>query len=254
MIALPALDLSGGAAVQWVGGRPNEERVRLPSPGETARAFHERGFDWLHLVDLDAALGKGDQIRDVDDILAHAPRGRVQVGGGIRNDDRVGALLDLGAERVVIGTRAARDAGWLTALARRRPGRVVVAADVRGERVTTEGWTADAGVDVDVFLARLQPLPIGGVLVTDVQREGRMGGADIERFRRLAAGCRHPLLAAGGIRDLDDLRRLRDAGAAGAVVGMAIYTGAIDPDALAREFGRDDGSLGRDDPSTGVTA
>jgi phosphoribosylformimino-5-aminoimidazole carboxamide ribonucleotide (ProFAR) isomerase len=266
VIALPAIDLSGGSVVQWVGGSPSRERVRRRDPAATADGFRAAGFAWLHVVDLDAALGRGSHAPVIASLLSSTARGAgrpprpgaalrpehrgaaVQVGGGVRTAARAGELLALGAARVIAGTRAVADPAWLEALARSHPGRIVVAADVRGTRVVTRGWTADAGVALGAYLGRLAPLPLAGVLVTDGDREGSLGGVDLARFRGLARASAHPLIAAGGIRDLDDVRRLRDAGAAGAVVGMAVYTGGLDPDALAREFGADDGSLGPLDP------
>lgn len=244
MIALPAIDLSGGAAVQWVGGRPADERVRLPDPVATARAFRDAGFDWLHVVDLDAALGRGDNAAVIDRLLADAAGTALQVGGGVRTSARAEALATAGAARIVVGTRAVRDPDWLEAASARLPGRLVVAADIHAGRVTAAGWTADEGVEPETLLARLAPLPLAAVLVTDVDREGSLGGADADRFAALVRRCPHPLIAAGGIRDAADIRRLDDAGAAAVVVGMALYTGAVEPDVLAREFGADDGGLG----------
>ena len=235
MIALPAVDLKGGAVVQLVGGRPEEERVRLTDPVAVARGWVEAGFRALHVVDLDAALGTGSNRAIVEAILA-AVDVPVQVGGGIRDDDAADALLAAGAARIISGTRAVEDAAWLAALAERHPGRVIVAADVRGDVVLSRGWTAGAGITVEALFARLEPLPLAGLLVTDVGREGRMTGADAARFGTLVAATRHPLIAAGGIAGMEDLRALAACGVAGAVLGMALYTGAVDARSAAREF------------------
>src|SRR5690606_37055052 len=160
----------------------------------------------------------------------------VQVGGGVRDDETADALLAAGAARVIAGTRAVEDAAWIAALAERHPGRVIVAADVRGRVVVTRGWTAGAGITVDALLRRLEPLPLAGLLVTDVSREGRMAGADAARFAALAAATRHPVIAAGGIAGMDDLRALAARGIAGAVLGMALYTGGLDAREAARGF------------------
>lgn len=235
MIALPAVDLKGGAVVQLVGGRPTDERVRLPDPVAVARQWVDAGFRALHVVDLDAALGTGSNRAAVEAILA-AVDVPVQVGGGVRDDETADALLAAGAARVIAGTRAVEDAAWIAALAERHPGRVIVAADVRGRVVVTRGWTAGAGITVDALLRRLEPLPLAGLLVTDVSREGRMAGADAARFAALAAATRHPVIAAGGIAGMDDLRALAARGVAGAVLGMALYTGGVDAREAAREF------------------
>jgi phosphoribosylformimino-5-aminoimidazole carboxamide ribotide isomerase len=232
-----AIDLRDGAAVQLVGGDPDVERIRVPDPAAVARRWLDAGFRAIHVVDLDAALGQGENRDAMRAIVDACPDGvRVQVGGGLRDDDAVAAALGLGADRAIVGTRAVEDRPWLEGLARRFPGRVVVAADVRGDDVVSKGWTESAGVEAARFVARLDPLPLAGVLVTDVGREGRMEGIDASRFRGLAAATRHPVLAAGGVTTAADIDALRDAGVAGAVLGMALYTGRIDPaDALARE-------------------
>lgn len=229
-----AIDLRGGAAVQLVGGRPETERVRLPDPAALARRWSP-SFAGLHVVDLDAALGSGSNATAVAAILAATDR-PVQVGGGLRDDDAVAATLAGGARRTIVGTRAVDDAAWLERLARRWPGRIVVAADVRDGAVLRRGWTATAAVGFDDLLARLAALPLAAVLVTDVGREGALGGADVDLFARLAAATPHPLIAAGGIATLDDLCRLRDRGVAEAVLGMALYTGAITPEAVRATF------------------
>ncbi len=226
MILWAAIDLRAGRVVQLVGGRPGSERVSLPDPAAVARRWVAAGFEALHVIDLDAALGTGDNRAAIAAIL-EAVDVPVQVGGGLRADAAIDAVLDAGATRAVAGTRAVEDPTWLRSIAARHPGKVVVAADVRGGRIVTRGWTADTARDAADFLRALDDLPLAGVLVTDVDREGAMTGVDGDRFRSLAAATRHPLVAAGGIRDLADLETLRRAGAAGAVLGMALYTGAI---------------------------
>jgi phosphoribosylformimino-5-aminoimidazole carboxamide ribotide isomerase len=236
MIAYAAIDLRGGRVVQLVGGRPEEERVSLPDPAAVARQWLSCGFRALHVVDLDAALGTGDNGDAVTAVIAAAAGIPVQVGGGVRTAERARALLDGGASRVVVGTRGVQERAWLEELAAAWPGRVVVAADVLGEEVVVKGWTAGAGVSAESFLRGLADVPLAAVLVTDVQREGRMGGADTARFRRLAGLSPHPLLASGGIAGAEDLRELARAGVAGAVLGMALYTGALDGSSVASEF------------------
>jgi phosphoribosyl isomerase A len=236
LIAYAAVDLMGGRVVQLVGGLPDQERVSLPDPAAVAMHWVQCGFRALHVVDLDAALGSGDNsgaIRAVIDAAGAVP---VQAGGGVRSTARAEALLNAGVARVVVGTRAVEDPAWLERLAERWPQRIVVAADVRGDDVVVRGWTASAGRRADELLQALTALPLAGVLVTDVTREGRMVGADAARFAQLAAATAHPLLASGGVAGPQDLADLAAAGAAGAVLGMALYTGALDPHQVAREY------------------
>lgn len=235
MIAYAAIDVKGGRVVQLVGGRPDDERINLPDPVGVAAGWVGAGFQWLHVVDLDAALGSGSNRAVIERIAAEAAV-PVQVGGGIRDDESVRALIAAGAARIVTGTRAIEDQAWLAALADRYPGRVVVAADVRDERVVLRGWSAESAQTLPGLLARLDSLPLAAVLVTDVGREGSMRGADVARFGLLAGATRHPLIASGGISSVQDLRALSRAGVAGAVLGMALYTCAVDAAAIAKEF------------------
>ncbi|HUG39632.1 MAG TPA: 1-(5-phosphoribosyl)-5-[(5-phosphoribosylamino)methylideneamino] imidazole-4-carboxamide isomerase [Longimicrobiales bacterium] len=244
MNVFAAIDLRAGAAVQLVGGDPAAERVRLPDAIAAAVRWRDHGFRHFHVVDLDAALGSGSNLDAVGAIAralkartdARHPPGLLQVGGGLRDLDAVAGVLDMGADRAIVGTRAVEDPAWLEEAAAAFPARLVVAADVRDGVVVTRGWRRATGLAAADFLAGLGDLPLAAVLVTDVGREGREEGIDGRLFTALAAASTHPLIAAGGIAAAADLDTLRDAGAAGAVLGMALYTGRIEPaDALERE-------------------
>ncbi|HUF29671.1 MAG TPA: HisA/HisF-related TIM barrel protein [Gemmatimonadaceae bacterium] len=235
MIAIPAVDLRDGACVQLVGGEYAAERVRLDDAVAVAAGWVTLGFSALHLVDLDAATGRGDNAALVGAIVSAAGV-PVQVGGGVRTAEDIERLLALGAVRVVVGTRALEDPAWLERAAAGAPGRLVVAVDVRERCVVTRGWTHTLPDGLESVLARLDELPLAGLLVTAVHREGRMEGPDVELTREVAGLVRQPVHASGGIAGIDDLRALSSAGAAAAVVGMALYTGALDARQAAREF------------------
>lgn len=236
MIAAPAVDLRGGRCVQLVGGRPEDERVSLPDPVAVARDWWDRGFRTLHVVDLDAALGQGDNGALVAELAAATPA-TVQVGGGLRDDAAVERVLAAGSHRAIVGTRAVDDPAWLADLARAHPHRIMVAADIRDGRVLRRGWTEASALDVLDFVRGLAELPLAGVLCTDVAREGRVQGIDLEGARAVIAASPHPVWISGGVSTRQDLDNLSGAGAAGAVLGMALYTGALDPGAVAREYG-----------------
>lgn len=235
MIAYAAIDLRGGRVVQLVGGRVDAERVSLADPVAVARQWADAGFKALHVVDLDAALGTGDNRADIEAIVSSVSV-PVQVGGGIRDDAGVAAMLDTGASRVIVGTRAIEDPKWRTSMAERFPGRLVVAADVRAGLIVTRGWQTATSHESEQFVRSLGTEPLAGVLVTDVSREGQMLGIDAALFSRLVVAARQPLIAAGGIRDGSDLQTLADIGAAGAVLGMALYQGALDVTFITREY------------------
>jgi phosphoribosylformimino-5-aminoimidazole carboxamide ribotide isomerase len=190
----------------------------------------------LHVVDLDAATGRGRNDEVIRDILrtAGVP---VQVGGGVRDEARIERLLDDGAQWVVVGTRAVEDEDWRTEMAGRFPGRLIVAADVRERYVVTKGWAETSRVNVVDFVEELSGLPLAGVLVTAVHLEGKMQGTDLPLMEDVAEACAWPVFASGGVTSLDDMRALEHRGLAGAVLGMALYTGAIDSRRLAEEFG-----------------
>lgn len=236
MIAIPAIDLRDGACVQLVGGSYDAERVRVKDPLDALKKWRALGFKTFHVVDLDAALGKGSNLEAIARLLGHEKGLTFTVGGGVRDASKVEAVLASGASSVVVGTRAIEDTAWLAEVAGRFPGRVVVAADVKGREVVTRGWTAGSARDVAEVLSALDPLPLGGLLVTAVHKEGQMEGVDLPLMQEVARASRHRVYASGGVTTLEDLRALSEAGAHGAVIGMALYTGKLDAAAVAREF------------------
>jgi len=235
MKVIPAIDLRDGACVQLVGGSYADERVRLDDPVGVARAWARVGLDTLHVVDLDAATGSGTNAALVAQII-RATRASVNVGGGVRSDDRIIELLDAGAANVVVGTQALEDPAWIEAQANRFPDRLIVAADVRAGKLAVRGWRAAVDRDVDAAIAELSALPLSALLVTAVDVEGSMLGPSLDLIERAVAASRVPVIASGGVGSVGDLRALAERGASAAVIGMALYSGAIAPDALVAEF------------------
>jgi phosphoribosylformimino-5-aminoimidazole carboxamide ribotide isomerase len=236
MIAIPAVDLRDGACVQLVGGSYAQERVRLMNPAEIARSWTRYGFRRLHVVDLDAATGRGANAAAVREILRDTAA-EIQVGGGIREHDQIADLLGDGASQVVVGTRAIEETDWLADVAEDFPGQVIVAADVRDRRVVTRGWARTLPTDILDAVEELNGLPLGGLLVTAVHREGQMQGTDLPLMEDVAETSHVPVFASGGVASVRDLRALAHRGIAGVVIGMALYTGALDPATVAFEFG-----------------
>lgn len=236
MIAIPAVDLRDGACVQLVGGSFAHEKVRLTDPLEVARGWEHYGFRRLHVVDLDAATGHGSNIGVVQALLSDSSI-PVQVGGGVRSSEMAEALLEAGASRIIVGTRALEEPEWIANLAARHPGEIIVACDVRERLVTTRGWTHMLPLDILDVVEELNALPLGGLLVTAVHREGQMKGTDLPLMEDVAESSHFPVFASGGVTTMQDLRALEHRGLAGVVIGMALYTGALDPVVLAGEFG-----------------
>jgi len=236
MIAIPAVDLRDGACVQLVGGSYERERVRLHDPVAVARRWYDDGFRRLHVVDLDAATERGSNAGVVDRIL-EASSASIQVGGGVRTIEQVDALIAAGARYVIVGTQAIDDPDWLRAIAAQYPGAIIVAGDVRGRAIVTRGWRTTLSIDVADFVSDIESLPLAGLLLTAVHREGEMRGPDLALVEEIAALTAIPLIASGGVGSIGDLRALAERGVAGVVIGMALYTGAVDPRAVAAEFG-----------------
>ena len=235
MIAIPAVDLREGACVQLVGGDYADERVRLTDPVSVAREWTRYGFRRLHVVDLDAATGRGSNRDVVSELLRETPAD-LQVGGGVRSTSDVDELIIHGARAVVVGTRAFEDSDWLARVASAYPNEILVAADVRDRRVVTHGWTRTLPREIIDVTEELSTLPLAGLLVTAVHREGRMQGADLFLMEDVVEAASFPVYASGGVRSVADLRALDERGVAAAIIGMALYTGAIDPRQAAEEF------------------
>ena len=235
MIAIPALDLRDGACVQLVGGRYDEERIRLADPIAVARHWARAGFRSLHVVDLDAATECGSNASIIRRLLDDSDLD-VQIGGGVRDEERIRELFASGASRVIVGTRAIEEPEWLTAMALAFPRRLIVAADVSGRTVVTHGWRNRADREVGETIAALHAHPLAGVLVTAVDREGRLQGADLTLMRELVSRSVQPLYASGGIHSMNDLRTLAGLGIHAAILGMAVYTGILDAPSLLAEF------------------
>jgi len=235
MQVIPAIDLRDGACVQLVGGSYAEERVRIADPVAVAQRWARLGFSRIHLVDLDAATGRGSNWEIVREILEVTPA-LIQCGGGVREIETIDELLTAGASEVVVGTRAVEDPAWLEKAVARYENRIIVAADTSARRILSRGWSQTSSRDVIHFIDELATLPLAAVLVTAVDRGGRLQGPDVKLVEEITARLTIPLQASGGVRNIDDIRALSDAGASAAVVGMALYTGALNPQTIIQEM------------------
>jgi phosphoribosylformimino-5-aminoimidazole carboxamide ribotide isomerase len=216
------------------------EQVYGNDAAETASAFAGAGAHWLHVVDLDGAVaGEPRQGAAVAAILEGVRRANrpgtdsgvcVQVAGGIRTSAAVAEALRAGASRVVLGTAALRDPGWVAAMVEGHgPDRITVALDVRNDEAVGEGWRAGAvGVPVRKAMADLEAAGVGTFIVTAIDRDGLLGGPDLALLETLARRSEAELIASGGIANLDDLRAVRAIGCRGALIGRALYDGTID--------------------------
>lgn len=234
MMVLPAVDILGGKVVQLVGGVPGTEKVTLPDPVEVAVRWRDLGAPGLHLIDLDAALGRGSNLRYVEEII-QALDIPVQVGGGVRSSGLVDHLLNLGAAAVIVGTRAIMDPRWLEETARSHPGKIILAMDVREGKVQIKGWREPVMRTVDQILGEIEGVPLAGVLHTDVDVEGREEGISVGRIADFVRRCPHPVIVSGGVSDMSDIRALSSLNIKAVVVGSALYSGRLDPEQLWRK-------------------
>ena len=229
---LPAIDLRAGRVVRLREGDFARETVYGDDPVSVARSFAEAGARWLHVVDLDGArAGRPVQVAIVTRIMAAVgDRMACQIAGGLRDDGAVDSALASGAARIVVGTAALRDPDFAARLVGRHgPQRIVVALDVRDGLALGEGWREGAaGVPAVDALAALADAGVELFAATAIERDGLLGGPDLELLGRLVSAGRGRIIASGGVTTLADLRAVRELGCAGAIVGRAIYEGALD--------------------------
>jgi phosphoribosylanthranilate isomerase len=227
LILLPAVDVSGGRAVRLVQGVAGSE-TSYGDPVEAALAWQRGGAQWIHLVDLDAAFGRGSNRELLAEVVGKLDI-NVELSGGIRDDASLAAALGTGAARVNIGTAALENPGWVRGVLAEHGEKIAVGLDVRGSRLAARGWTSEGG-DLQEVLHRLEKDGCPRYVVTDVSKDGTMGGPNLDLLREVSAVTARPMIASGGVASLDDLRAiasLTPLGVEGAIVGKALYAGAF---------------------------
>ena len=221
MIVIPAIDLRGGRAVRLRRGDPSEETAYANDPVEVAQRFQEQGARRLHVIDLDAALGEGDN-REAIGAICRAVVVPVQVGGGIRSLEAAAAVFEAGAARAILGTAAAADASFVARAVEEFAERVVVAVDVRGGHLMIDGWREEGPV-LESALSGLNEAGAPRYLVTAIARDGTLDGPDLTLYRQVLKLTDRPVIASGGVRNAEDVWALRDIGCEAAVTGKALY-------------------------------
>jgi phosphoribosylanthranilate isomerase len=231
---LPAVDVAGGQAVRLVQGAAGTETT-YGDPADAAFAWQDAGADWIHLVDLDAAFGRGSNGRQLADLIGKLDV-KVELSGGIRDDAALKAALATGCTRVVIGTAALENPEWVAKVIPEHGDRIAVGLDVRGTRLAARGWTSDGGELADA-LDRLEAAGCRRYVVTDIDKDGMLRGPNLDLLRRVCARTDRPVVASGGVASLADLYAIASLvplGVEGAIVGKALYAGAFTlPEALA---------------------
>jgi len=233
LVLLPAVDVAGGQAVRLVQGAAGSETV-YGDPLDAALAWQRDGASWVHLVDLDAAFGRGSNAEQLAEVVGRLDVA-VELSGGIRDDESLRRALGTGAARVNIGTAALEDPEWCDRIVGEYGDRVAIGLDVRGHTLSARGWTKDGG-DLFEVLGRLEKAGCQRYVVTDVHRDGTLTGPNLDLLREVCDRTDRPVIASGGVSTLDDLRALaglEPAGVEGVIVGKALYAGAFTvPEAL----------------------
>jgi 1-(5-phosphoribosyl)-5-[(5-phosphoribosylamino)methylideneamino] imidazole-4-carboxamide isomerase/N-(5'phosphoribosyl)anthranilate isomerase len=233
MILLPAIDLRGGRCVRLVQGDFGQETTYDENPIDVARRYEDEGAEWLHVVDLDAALEGIARNGEIIERILGTVSIPVQCSGGIRSMEAIQQKVEAGAARVVLGTQALIDPGFAEQAVRGYDETIAVGLDVRGTRLQARGWTEDAG-DLYEALARLDAAGATRYVVTDVGRDGMLQGPNIDLLNDVGVRTKAAIVASGGVSSLDDLRALNAAGVEACIVGKALYAGRFTlPEALA---------------------
>ena len=223
---LPAVDVADGKAVRLTQGESGSE-TDYGDPVEAAMTWINAGAEWIHLVDLDAAFGRGDNRALLREVVAAASSVKIELSGGIRDDASLEAALEAGATRVNLGTAALEDPDWTASVIDRFGDAIAVGLDVRGTTLAARGWTKEGG-DLWEVLARLEDAGCARYVVTDVTKDGTLKGPNIELLKEVMARTSKPVVASGGIsslQDITDLRALAPAGLEGAILGKSLYAG-----------------------------
>ena len=224
---LPAVDVADGQAVRLVQGAAGSE-TGYGDPLEAALAWQKDGADWVHLVDLDAAFGRGSNAELLAGVVGRLDV-QVELSGGIRDDESLTRALATGAARVNIGTAALEDPEWCDRVCGEYGDRVAIGLDVRGRTLSARGWTRDGG-DLFEVLARLDKAGAARYVVTDITKDGTMKGPNLDLLRAVGAATDKPIIASGGVSTLDDLRALatlEPVGVEGVIAGKSLYAGAF---------------------------
>lgn len=232
MILYPAIDLKDGQCVRVLHGDLSTATVFNNDPGAQARSFAAAGFHWVHVVDLNGAVqGKAINAAAVESILS-AVSIPVQLGGGIRTLGDIERWIEAGVSRVILGTVAVKQPEIVIEAARKYPEQIAVSVDVRKGKVAVDGWTADSDLDAITVAKRFEDVGVAALIVTDIDRDGTVMGFNVEAFGAMADAVSIPVIAAGGLASVDDIAKLKarkGVPVAGAVLGRALYNGAIDP-------------------------
>ena len=227
MLIFPAVDLYEGKAVRLFKGDYNQMTVYNDKPWEVALDFKNQGATWMHVVDLEGA--KDGTTPNFDTVLKIKQTSglKVEIGGGIRNIETVDRYINAGADRVILGTAAVKDREFLFAAAKKYGEKIAVGVDIKDGFVAINGWTEKSELDAFDFCKTLQNIGIKTIICTDISKDGAMKGTNVDLYKQLSNKLKMQIIASGGVSSMDDIKRLKELGLYGAIIGKAYYTGAV---------------------------
>ncbi len=228
MNIFPAIDIIGGKAVRLVKGDYAQMTVYNDSPLAVAKEFEAKGAKYLHIVDLEGAKDGTTPNIDVIAQIIRETSLLVEVGGGIRSDETLKKYIDIGVWRAILGTAAISDPAFLERALALYGDKIAVGADLSGGMVAIKGWLEVSSVSGREFFDRMQSLGVKGIICTDISKDGLLGGTNIELYRSLSESFTIDITASGGVSSLDDIKKLKEMGLYGAILGKALYTGALE--------------------------
>lgn len=232
MYIIPAIDLRNGKCVRLIQGKYDRQITYHDDPVKQAKEFIAAGAEWLHIVDLDGAkLGRPVNTDTISAICKKLKtenfKLKTEVGGGLREESSIKQLLNIGVERVIIGTKAVSDSEWFSRMAEKFSGKIVLGLDARGSNVATHGWTQKSQQKLLDFAVEADRLPIAAIIYTDISRDGMMTGPNLERTKALIKAVKVPVIASGGVSKINDIKELAGIGTAAVIIGRSLYEGTL---------------------------
>lgn len=230
MLVIPAIDIKGGKCVRLAQGKMDQETVYSTNPVEVAKKWQSMGAEVLHLVDLDGAVAGEPKNTETIEAIADAISIPFQVGGGIRDIEAINLYLTMGASRVILGTIALEKTWFVRDVCEKYHGQILVGVDARDGKVAIKGWEELTNKTAAELAKELEDAGVAGIIYTDISRDGMLKGPNLEGTKALALSVKIPIIASGGVSNIDDIKRLKEiesAGVVGVITGKAIYTGSL---------------------------
>ncbi len=227
MYIIPAIDLRRGKCVRLIQGQYHRQITYHDDPVKQAKCFVKERAQWLHIIDLDGAKVGRPVNTDVISAIAALGKLKIEVGGGIRDEAAIKQLLDMGIERVIIGTKAVSDFKWFSEMSEKFSNRLVLGLDARGSKIATHGWTQEGPQNLLEFAEQAAKLPLAAIIYTDISKDGMMAGPNLERTKALADAVQIPVIASGGVTEISDIKKLAELDIEAVIIGRALYEGTL---------------------------